>query len=131
GTISHYTIDANTGELTAMASITAGLQPFTITVHPSGQYAYVPNSNGNNVSQFTIDPTSGALTPMSTATVATGAGPVALAIDPSGKYAYVTNGGQGGISQYTVGVDGVLTAMPNTVPTGSGPWGIVTLTNSR
>jgi len=57
-----------------MAPITAGLQPFTITVHPSGQYAYVPNSNGNNVSQFTVDPNSGALTAMATATVATGRG---------------------------------------------------------
>jgi DNA-binding beta-propeller fold protein YncE len=110
-----------------MAPITAGLQPFTITVHPSGQYAYVPNSNGNNVSQFTVDPNSGALTPMSTATVVAGLSPVALAVDPSGKYAYVTNGGQGNISQYTVGIDGALTAMPNTVAAGSGPWSIITL----
>jgi DNA-binding beta-propeller fold protein YncE len=127
GTISQYTIDPITGALTPMGSVTAGLQPFTITVHPSGKYAYVPNWNGNNVSQFAIDPNSGALTAMSAATVATGTGPLTLAVDPSGQYAYVTNSGHNDISQYAVGVDGALTAMPNTVPTGSNPWSIITV----
>jgi len=87
----------------------------------------VPNWNGNNVSQFAIDPNSGALTAMSAATVATGTGPLTLAVDPSGQYAYVTNSGHNDISQYAVGVDGALTAMPNTVPTGSNPWSIITV----
>ena len=127
GTISEYTIDPNTGELTPMGSITAGPQPFTITVDPSGKYAYVPNWNGNNVSEYTIDPNTGMLTPMPTATVATGTGPLTLAFDPSGKYAYVTNGGNNDISQYTIDVNGALITMPNTVPTGSNPWSIITV----
>ena len=127
GTISEYTIDPNTGALTPMGSVKAGPQPFTITVDPSGKYAYMPNWNGNNISQYTIDQNSGALTAMSIATVATGTAPLTLAVDPSGKYAYVTNSGHNDISQYAIDVDGALTAMPNTVRTGSNPWSIITV----
>lgn len=58
---------------------------WSIAVHPSGKYAYLPNWNSNNVSQFTIDPNSGEITAMSAATVATGKAPLTLAVAPSGK----------------------------------------------
>jgi 6-phosphogluconolactonase (cycloisomerase 2 family) len=111
------------------ASVPAGSGPRQVTIHPSGKYAYVACFDFGTIFQYTIDPNSGALTPMTTATVATGTAPLTLAVDPSGKYAYVTNSGDNDISQYTIGADGSLTAMPNTVPTGSNPWSIVTVKN--
>jgi YVTN family beta-propeller protein len=60
-----------------------GTSPYSITVDPSGEYAYVADRDSNTVSQFTIN-ASGALTPMTSATVATGSGP--LSITSVGSY---------------------------------------------
>ena len=116
GHIDQYTIDQTTGALAAMtpAFVTpSGGTTFAITIHPSGNYAYVTDYYGA-INEYTIDPTSGALSPLATTTVA---GTVQMAawitVDPSGKYAYVANPGtaSAAISQYTVGVNGALTAM--------------------
>jgi DNA-binding beta-propeller fold protein YncE len=42
----------------------AGLSPITVTVDPSGQFAYVTNRDSNNISGYTISVSSGALTPI-------------------------------------------------------------------
>ncbi len=47
------------------------MSPYSVTVDPSGSYAYVANANSADVSQYTIG-ASGALTPMAAATVAAG-----------------------------------------------------------
>src|ERR1700722_11199788 len=66
-TISMYTINPRTGILTPAAPATVATQnsPFGVTVDPSGKFAYVPNtySNGNTVSQYTIDSVTGVLNP--------------------------------------------------------------------
>ena len=48
------------------------------------------NSGSNDVSTYTVDGTTGALTSLGT----TGAGlsPTSIAVHPSGKFVYVTNG---------------------------------------
>jgi DNA-binding beta-propeller fold protein YncE len=57
------------------ATIPAGTNPYSITVDPLGQYVYVANEGGNNVSQYTIgtpsSSTPGALTAMSAVPVVT------------------------------------------------------------
>jgi YVTN family beta-propeller protein len=63
--------------------------------------AYVANAGSNSVSQYTIG-TSGALTPMTLATVATGTLPRSIIVDPSGKYAYVANYNSNNVSAYTI-----------------------------
>jgi 6-phosphogluconolactonase (cycloisomerase 2 family) len=86
------------------------------------QYAYVVNNGSNTVSQYAID-ASGALSSLSTATVATGNSPQSVTVDPSDKYVYVTNLTDNTISQYVIQSDGTLA--PNTqatVATGHGPW---------
>ena len=83
--------------------------------------AYMANNGSNNISQYTIGAT-GALTPMSPATVAAGTNPSSVAVDPSGKYAYVTNSGNNNVSQYTIGATGALAPMsPATVAAGTSP----------
>ena len=71
--------------------------PDTVTVDPSGKYAYVTNDTGNSVSQYTIS-ADGSLTPNAPATVAAQGGPNSLAMSRSAsptsavpRYAYVAN----------------------------------------
>ena len=61
-TISIYTIDATTGALTSTGTIPAGTLPKSVTVDPSGKFAYVANNFSNSISMYTINATTGALT---------------------------------------------------------------------
>src|SRR5882724_483626 len=75
-----------------------------------GKFVYVANANSNNVSMYTIDATTGALT--STGTIAAGTSPASLAVDPSGKFAYVANANSFSVSMYTIdATTGVLTSI--------------------
>ena len=38
------------------------MNPSSVTVDPSGRFAYVTNANSDDVSAYTIDPATGALT---------------------------------------------------------------------
>ena len=125
--VSQYTIDA-TGMLTPMvtATVPAGTSPISVTIEPSGKYAYAANKTSNDVSQYTIG-VDGALTPMTPATIAAGTSPSSVTVDPSGKYVYVTNNGGANISQYLIGAGGALSPMTTaTVTAGSGPTAVTT-----
>jgi len=51
-----------------------GVAPHSVTVDPTGKFAYVANSGDNTVSQYGVG-ADGALTPMASATVVTGTYP--------------------------------------------------------
>ena len=70
-----------------------------MAVGPTGRFAYVANWGSNDVSMYTIDGTTGALT--SIGTIA-GSNPTSIAIHPSGKFAYVTNSASNDISMYSI-----------------------------
>jgi len=121
--INQYTTGTD-GSLTSMTTptIVAGSgesYPQSITVHPSGKWAYVPDDNGGydaSISQYNIDQTTGALTPMSTPTAAAGPAyshPYDMAVEPTkGEYAYVADYGDGNILQYNIDqTTGALTPM--------------------
>ena len=93
-----------------VASVAAGANPFSVTVDPSGRYAYVANETGNSVSQYVIG-SDGALTSMATAAVVPGLFPTSVTVDPSGRYAYVANFNSNTVSQYMIGSDGSLSSM--------------------
>jgi 6-phosphogluconolactonase (cycloisomerase 2 family) len=67
--ISAFTISASSGALTPVAGspfmsgtqFRAGLRPNSVMVDSSGRFLYVANRDSNNVSAFTIDPSTGAL----------------------------------------------------------------------
>jgi YVTN family beta-propeller protein len=65
-----------------------------------GKFAYVINYGSNNISMYTINAATGALT--STGTIAAGTGPASVAVDPTGKFAYVVNSGSNNVSMYAV-----------------------------
>jgi 6-phosphogluconolactonase len=75
-----------------------------VTVDPAGKVAYVTNFGSNDVSMYTIDATTGALT--FTGSIAAGTKPFSAALDPAGKFAYVVNSTgyntEGSVSMYTV-----------------------------
>ena len=140
--VSVYSIDPATGALASIDAdgVTAGTQtsiatrsgPISIAITPDGQYAYVANAASNNISAYSIDSTTGALTPIqatgsgSLTYIAAGATPYSLSIDPSGAYLYAANSGSTGtvgISAYAINSNGSL--VPNGTPgTGLSPHAI-------
>jgi len=50
------------GTLTSNGTVPAGLSPTSIAIDPSGKFAYVANAGSNNVSMYSIDAATGALT---------------------------------------------------------------------
>jgi 6-phosphogluconolactonase len=109
-----YTIDPATGNLGHVTTTTAGLTPTSIptsiAIDPSGKFAYVTNSGSNDISIYTINATTGALT--SLGPIATGANPTSMAVDPTGKFAYVANFGSNDISMYSIDTaTGILSSL--------------------
>jgi len=111
----------NPGSLTP---ITMSPSPFTtnlntpecLIIDPSGSYLYATNSgttltNANTVAAYSIDQTTGALTPLATPTYPTGIGPFLAALDPSGTHLYTANSGANSISGFTIGAGGALTSI--------------------
>ncbi len=136
-TVSQYNVGGG-GALTPKipAIVAAGAGPQGVAVSPDSKSIYVINAGGlppvtGTVSQYNVDPLTGALSPKSPAIVATGVSPFGVAVSPEGKSVYVTNFNNfvtlniGTVSQYDVGGGGALSPKtPATVATGVGPLGI-------
>ncbi|HEY2171791.1 MAG TPA: beta-propeller fold lactonase family protein [Candidatus Angelobacter sp.] len=111
--------------------------PPACTPAAAKQFAYLLNSNGTQVSMFSIDSCTGAFTATTPATVATGVSPGQLGaedmvVDPLGRFAYVADlvsnaSDQATISMFTINpATGVLSPTnPATIHTGFFPQGIV------
>jgi YVTN family beta-propeller protein len=122
-----FSLSASNGDLSPVGAGTvgSGSQPSGVAVDPAGKYVYAVNIVSDNVSMYTIDPTTGALT--ANGTIASGNDPVQITVDPTGRYAYVVNrnlaASTGSISQYTINASGQLVAN-GTVTIGNRPHGI-------
>jgi len=115
GNVSMYMINATTGALTSIGTITAGIWPFSVAIDPTGKFAYASNSGSDDVSMFTIDTATGGLTSIGTITVGGGS----IAVHPSGKFVYVSNLA-GSFSTYSVNAtSGTLTLIGTTGAAGS------------
>jgi 6-phosphogluconolactonase (cycloisomerase 2 family) len=132
--VSAYTINSSTGALLQIncgsgagcnvKNFTAGTTPQSVTVDPSGKYAYAANSGSNDVSAFGINPTTGALAAIGTA-VPAGTTPQSITVDPSGKYAYVANSVSNDVSAFGINpTTGALAAIGTAVPAGTTPQSI-------
>ena len=120
--VSMFTINTTTGALTSIGTIAAGAGPVSMTVDPTGKFAYVTNSASNDVSMYAVNGTTGALA--SVGTIASGTDPVSIVVDPSGKFAYVTNFSSNDVSMYTIdGTTGALTPI-GTIAAGMSPTSI-------
>jgi YVTN family beta-propeller protein len=145
GYVSMYTINPTTGALASIGPPVPSNDEFTdsVTVDPSGKFAYVASSGDvwdidfGSVLTYTINPTTGALTPTTGGIIATGINGTpgffnSVAVDPSGKFAYAADGGAcpqcegsfGGsssVSMYTINsTTGALTSI-GMIAAGTGP----------
>ena len=143
GYVSMYTINPTTGALASIGPPVPSNDEFTdsVTVDPSGKFAYVASSGDvwdidfGSVLTYTINPTTGALTSTAGGISGTGINGTpeffnSVALDPSGKFAYAADGGAfppgsaGGsssVSMYTInGTTGALTSM-GMIAAGTGP----------
>lgn len=132
-TVSMYTVDSCTGNLvpTTPATIPTGGNAFGaegMVVDATGKFAYVANLMSNasdlaNIAMYTIDSSTGVLTPTTPATVPTGYFPQGIGTDPSGKFVYTANSDDNTVSMFTINAStGILTpTTPPTVATGLSP----------
>ncbi len=83
------------------------------------RFTYVANAGSNDVSMYTINATTGALTAIAPGTIAAGRFPQAVAVDPSGRFAYVATLEFDAVSMYTINATtGALTSIGTTVTAG-------------
>lgn len=89
------------------ATVAAGTYPASVTVDPSGRFAYAANNGGTDVSQYAIG-ADGALMPMTPAAVSAGASPISVAIDSSDQFAYGAGAGTIIVLLYDLSSDGTI-----------------------
>lgn len=118
------------------ATVPTGAFPYGIAVDPHANSVYTADvgpdgAPATTVSQFTINPINGQLSPKSPATVPAGRSPVEIAITPNGKSAYVV--GQSGVSQFNINpTTGALTRkVPGTLAAGRNPEPIAISPNGK
>jgi 6-phosphogluconolactonase len=119
-TVSVFRISPATGALSAkpVQTVATGRGPQMITIAPDGKSAYVA---ADTIWQYSINLTTGKLTPKSPASLSSGGHDLAVA--PNGKNLYVVNVSGGTIAQYAISpATGALSARPvSTARTGSAP----------
>jgi 6-phosphogluconolactonase (cycloisomerase 2 family) len=97
--VSAFAINSNTGELIGLSpsTVAARLAPSSIAITGGNslkfvaKFAYVANTNSNNLSAFSVDETDGALTNAPGSPFPTGQNPNAIGVDLFGKFAVATN----------------------------------------
>ncbi len=112
-TIAGYSINTATGALAPLSGfpLSTSSSPEAVTVDPAGRYLYAANViAANELSSFSITPSTGELTRASS--VGVGTFPLSVAIDPSGQFAYVANEDSDNVSVLSIdSVTGALTSV--------------------
>lgn len=123
-TLSGFTqIDTSVPTPAAGSPYSTGTTPASVVLTPLDNFVYVANKGSNDISEFSLDAATGALTPLAgSPIVATGTQPASVVIDPTGAFAYVANSGSNTVSVYAIdSTTGVLTATGGSFATGSAP----------
>jgi 6-phosphogluconolactonase len=98
--VSSFSIDASAGTLGSVpgSPFTAGRSPVGVAVTPNGKFAYVTNYGANDsseapfVSSYTVDSSTGILTPIPGGDSGGPDNPTSVIADPSGNYLFVSSG---------------------------------------
>jgi 6-phosphogluconolactonase (cycloisomerase 2 family) len=137
GNVTSFTRNTTTGVLKRTGVVAAGAAsgPKGIVAAPSGDFVYVANNADDNIYEYSVNQTSGALTPLSPAFISNGSGtgPDEMAINAAGTFLFVTGAKKGTVTTYTVdGSSGQLTQLtPNGKITGlTTPFGIAVDSNN-
>ena len=90
GTIYEYSVSRTNGTLTQIGTVPgAGAGATALTMDPQSRFLFAVSATATNVSSYTINSRTGALSLVGTYTV--GAGAVQAAVDPLGRYLYVSD----------------------------------------
>jgi 6-phosphogluconolactonase len=105
-----YRLDASTGTLSAVQTITTLPQGFAarntcsqIYLTPAGRFLYVGNRGHNSIAGFAVDAATGHLIPAGH--VATEAVPSAFALDPEGRLLFATGTASGRLASYRIDIE--------------------------
>ena len=121
GSVATFKVDPATGELRRNGFTDAGSIPRSITLSPSGRFAYAANDFTDELSVFSVDASTGVISSVGMS-IATGTTPQGVTIDPSGRFAYVPNFGSNDVSAYAIDArTGALTPIGNAVTAGTNP----------
>jgi 6-phosphogluconolactonase (cycloisomerase 2 family) len=110
-TLTAYAIDPSTGTLTQGSALTVSGNAGTLTLDPQGRFLYLIDAvwtdyigTSGILLSYSIDPQSGALTPVGAGTPVSTNG-LSLAPDPTGQYLYLTE------TQSPGGMNGTIQAL--------------------
>jgi 6-phosphogluconolactonase len=121
GNVLAYTINSSTGALSEVSGspFAAGNTSLSMTVDPSGRFAYVANEctattcARGNITAYTINTATGALNELAGSPFAAGQYTSSVTVDPTGRFAYVTNLLDNTVSAYAINSStGALRAVP-------------------
>ena len=102
------------GSLTVLGTpnFTVGSRPAALAIHPPGDFCYIANSAGNNITlldinsgngDLTVPPTNSALPPLTPPNLFdAGTTPIAMAVAPNAPRLYVANRDSGDISAFLI-----------------------------
>ena len=120
GSISGYSIDSNSGALTAIVGSPFPTipSPDAVAVHASGNFLYVTHPIFDHfwygwISAYSIDASTGVLSEIAGSPFQAGREPVSLAQDPSGKFLYAADGVGDQVLAYSIDqLSGLLAPIP-------------------
>jgi len=95
--------------------------PVGAAFSPGGNHLYVANYGSTDLSQYTINTSTGALTAITTTAPTAGTNPSFIMFDPGGIFAYVANVGSKSITQLKLNSDGSLSSNGNSIQVGDVP----------
>jgi 6-phosphogluconolactonase (cycloisomerase 2 family) len=80
----------------------SGGSPISAAIDPKGLFLFAANVNSNSVSAFTINQSSGIITPVTGSPFPSGRNPQSVVIEHQGKFLYVPNGNDASVSAYAI-----------------------------
>ncbi len=123
-TISAYTVDAASGRWRDNGYYVGGVQPISLAIDPYDRWVYYVGYNQPYVYGFSINASTGVLTPLPPQSISGGVGPVQVVIDPLlGEYLYVIDEGGSSVEAFSIDpTSGALTQVGSAIPVGSEPF---------
>ena len=105
--VTAYNLDSSTGTLSAIQTVSTLPDDYNgtntcaqIQISPSGRFLYAPNRGHNTIAGFTVDSSTGALTPIGH--TPTEAVPRAFSLDPDGNFLYAAGLESGRLASYRI-----------------------------
>ncbi len=137
--VSVFSINSGSGALTQISGSPFPIEtnptgpetgPVSISVDPSGRFAYAANST-DSLSAYSINSATGALTLLTGSPFVTGDNPSSVTVDPTGRFLYNTNINTDNVSAFSIDtVTGALTSI-GTIAAGDAPSSIVVDPSAR